>query len=151
MGLRGAIRASLYLLHRRDLGCPTEESCDLFKTGGGFAACEGCPKWLNVPGIPPDGPQIDSLCSARLAHLVRLESMVNVGCKFAPDDLSPQEWDELIVLSQERNWMSEHIRKRKDGEKQQQREVQKTVEAVRKDAGVPPPGGSLFPRKKPMQ
>lgn len=84
-------------------------------------------------------------------HLVRLESMVTVGCKFAPGDLTPREWDELIVLSQERQMMSERVRKQKEAPERRDSQARKKTEEARKAAGVPPPGSSLFPRKKPMR
>ena len=81
---------------------------------------------------------------ARLHHLVRLEAMSNVGCQFGPNDLSPYEWDELILLAQERQRMDESVRRHKD----KTRSADRTQAVARKEAGVPPPGASLFTVKK---
>ena len=80
---------------------------------GGYEHCTGCPKYLKA-GVSLGDVRVDPLFVVRLQHLVRLEAMHNVGCTFGPNDLSPYEWDELIVLAQERQRMDEAVRKHRD-------------------------------------
>ena len=110
---------------------------------GGYEHCTGCPKYLKA-GVPLGDVRVDPLFVVRLQHLVRLEAMHNVGCTFGPNDLSPYEWDELIVLAQERQRMDEAVRKHRD----KSRSADQTVATARKDTGVPAPGASLFSVKK---
>jgi hypothetical protein len=76
--------------------------------------------------------------------------MINVGCKFGPDDLSPDTWDGLILIARERQKISNKIddaRRRKEPE-QLPKEAQKKVDTLRKETGIPPPGQSIFAQKK---
>lgn len=101
--------------------------------------------------MPFDVVTLDPVVMTRLRHLIRLESMVHVGCRFLPDDLTPREWDELITLAQERQWVDEQIRKQQDRQHHAEHSVESSLDAGRKELGIPPVGGSLFPREKPMR
>lgn len=77
--------------------------------------------------------------------------MVNVGCKFLMNDLTPQEWDELITLAIERQWMDERVRKQQEDRQQEIQSVDKIADEGRRELGIPPPGGSIFPRSAPIR
>lgn len=83
----------------------------------------------------------------RVRHIVRLESMVNVGCKFGPNDLKPDQWRDLIVLAQERNWIDEKVQEHREKAREEQAKIDKAMAEARKASGVPSPGQSLFPGK----
>jgi len=141
IGLRAAIRAVLLESHKLDLGCPTEEKCQLIVLQG-LTACGGCSKYVDIPI-----PEFDTLLITRLKLVVRWESLVNVGCKFGPNDLSPRQWNDLIMLAQERQYVDEQIRRLRDGGKGSSKlPGDATVRLVegRKKAGIPGPGQSLF-------
>lgn len=55
--------------------------------------CEGC---ASDPDAFPD-------LTPWAAHLLQLSSMVEAGCRFLIDDLTPEEWKGLIIISQEKN------------------------------------------------
>jgi hypothetical protein len=83
----------------------------------------------------------------RVRYLVRLESMVNVGCKFGPNDLPADVWDQLVTLAMERAFVDRLVQKRHDRQGHENRAMGK----ARATTGVPPPGGTLFPTKKPFR
>lgn len=84
-----------------------------------------------------------------MAFLVKLESMIAVGCKFGPDDLPMRAWEELIWLRLERDRLDEIIRNRKDGKVDDlPPALQQQRNEVRKMDGIPPPGQSLFRGKR---
>jgi hypothetical protein len=81
--------------------------------------------------------------------IARVESMINVGCKFGPNDLAPDAWDHLILLAQERQW----IRKKVDDQKKKTKagpeaglttEGKAAIQKQRRELGIPPPGQSIF-------
>lgn len=82
-----------------------------------------------------------------MKYLVRLESLINVGCKFRPDDLPPGVWDELIALALERAFVDKLVRQRQEKKSDQDREMSKARAAT----GLPQPGGTIFPTSKPFR
>lgn len=147
MSLSGSIRALLVEQHKYDLGCPTEQKCSLYKNHGQEKACEGCPKKLKI-----SAPELDIDVLPRIKYLLRIEGMVNVGCNFGPDDLSPETWDELIVLHRERNKVRDQIaeqRKRANEEHPNLGpEAQKLIAEQRRELGIPPPGVPILPKPR---
>lgn len=109
-------------------------------------ACSHCPKHL-VP-VEPDP---EAAAGTRLRFLVRVESLINVGCKFGPNDLPASVWDELTVLAIERQRMDRIIMEQRDKARQQDAGVPAGAELemakARRETGIPPPGGSIFPRR----
>jgi len=148
-GLRAAIRAVVYETPRHALGCPDDDVCTLFRPLGQQTPCgpdNGCQKWVTCTEPPPEVAAIP-----RISLLVRIESMVNVGCKFGPNDLSPELWDGLVLLAVERQRMERLIRKQQDTARERERgspEAQHAVNAMRKADHIPPPGESLFGKSK---
>lgn len=143
-GIRATFRSILYESHKYDLGCPKEENCSLFKNFGGLKACEGCPKHLKV-----NAPELDPSLMLRVRYILHLENLVNVGCKFSPNDLSPKTWDHMIVLAQERNWIREKVNEQRRATDKPHpnvdRDAEQRIEDQRKSLGVPSPGQSIFP------
>jgi hypothetical protein len=119
----------LYQARRNSFGCDDP-------------AC-GCEKHLTLTGLR----EPDSHLLPRIRHLVRLESMINVGCKFRPDDLTWEQWEELSVLSQERAWMDEKVREYDADLREKKSEVQQKIHEHRKKAGLPAPGKSIFGKR----
>lgn len=141
-GLRAAFRSVLCENHKLDLGCPTEQKCHLFKNNGGLKACAGCPKHFKYTELP-----FESAYAPRIKFISRIESMINVGCKFGPNDLAPEIWTELIVLAQERSWVQGEIdRQRRENKEAVQVDplAQKELDKVRREQGIPPVGQSIF-------
>lgn len=73
--------------------------------------------------------------------------MVNVGCKFGPNDLRPEQWRDLITLAQERHWMDDKVQEHREVARKEQEKIDKAMAEARKLSGAPPPGQSLFPKK----
>jgi hypothetical protein len=97
-------------------------------------------------------PEANEVLLPRVRHVLRLESMINVGCKYGPDDLAPEVWDELIALSMERAWVDKHLvhdRKKPEDEGLSADEIQKR-DKVRRESKIPPAGGTIFPQRKPL-
>lgn len=125
-GFRAQARSALYYAYKDSFGC----TCD----------SEACPKHLRLEGIEPPDP--DSY--RRVRHIVQLESMVNVGCKFQVGDLSPAQWSNLIDLAKERAWMDDHVRGVQEKVRELDRALNKAITDVRSEVGIPPPGQSIF-------
>jgi len=127
------------------LGCPKSGICEVYKTSEKEIPCSeaiDCKKHLKMflPNTTDAGIK-------RANYFFRIESMINVGCKFAPDDLSPDTWDGLIMIARERqrimNLVDDQRRKGDENEKLPP-EQQKRVAEVRKEMKIPPPGKSVF-------
>lgn len=110
-----------------------------------------CPKHLKV--TPPDA---EEMYLPRTSYIIRVENMINVGCKFGPDDLQPEAWDHLIIFAQEKAWITRKVddqRREKDSPHPGlSAEAVKEIEKIRKEEGIPAPGHSIFPAvvvKKP--
>ena len=106
---------------------------------------KGCRKHLTIDEsdedeVPDFGP--------RLRMLSRLESMVHVGCKFAPNDLGPDQWRDLIILAEERAYVDGVVDKKREEVRKEIDAMEKAQAAARQQAGIPPPGQSAFPRKR---
>jgi hypothetical protein len=143
------MRAVLYERHKYDLDCPTEEKCHLFANHGGYKACSGCPKELKVKP-----PELDERYLPRVKYLARIDNMISIGCKFGPNDLPPEVWDQLILLAQERSWIREKVDKQKnkrDPNSGLSKEGKAALEKQRKELGVPAPGQSIFPLRVKRQ
>lgn len=120
--------------------------CELHKKTGKDVPCSAealCKNYVNV-----DVPSHDPVWLPRLRHVMRLEGMVAVGCHFQPQDLSPDEWDQLIALAGERNIIEAEIsdlRVKKDAPSSglNQEELAGVGEA-RRQSGLPGPGQSLL-------
>ncbi len=68
--------------------CPGEDNCTQFFME---PTCEGCPA---DPDLLPDlGPWS--------THLFWLNNLQEAGCRFHLNDLTPDEWDGLIIVKQE--------------------------------------------------
>lgn len=131
-GFRLAVRQVNYR-ERRHVGCELDCQCP-----------EGCtcPHHLVIDGLSDELP--DAVVMGRIAHLVRLEAMINVGCKFGPNDLAPDQWSQLIVMAEERNWMEKRIDQFRERQRKGQREIDKALSKGRKELNIPAPGGSIF-------
>lgn len=96
-----------------------------------------------LPALPPHDPTLQ----VRIAYLFRLKALIDVGCHFAPDDLPPAVWDELILLEGEKALVDRVLDKRRDQKGREDREMGK----ARAQTGVPPPGGTLFQHSRPFK
>jgi len=153
-GLRKHIRCALYHGHKYDLGCPKTGLCTLFKILGTEKPCSpdnGCHSFVG-----PVEEQPDQMAVKRLRFLLRIQSMVNVGCTFGPNDLDPRTWSELIMLALEQQRMQDLLREGRDRKNAEKRpalsapEEQAALRTNRKELGVPE-GGRLFPATQPMR
>lgn len=81
---------------------------------------------------------------ARVRFLVRVESTINVGCKYGPNDLAPEVWSDLILLAQERQWMDRLVQAFHRQLSETKQAEQAALTSLRADAGVST-GRSLFP------
>ena len=102
-------------------------------------------KELGDPPLEP--PKHNRRLMARIQFLLRIESLINVGCKFQPDDLPMHVWDELIAMALERQFVDRIVDKRRSRHRQQDRALQQ----ARKQTGLPPPGGTIFKHSKPFK
>lgn len=149
--MRGAIRAAVFAAHRYDAGCPKSGFCALHAAVGKELPCgpRACHKFVG-PRLErePTSPEM-----VRVRYLVHLESMVNVGCKFGPNDLDPQSWEELICLAMERSRIDRLVTAAKDREREGGAPKATPAEAAalranREQLGVPAAGQSLLPPAK---
>lgn len=127
LGFRQLVRQVFYLRERNSFGCE-QEDCT-------------CRKHLLLPEL--EGPP-DPLLFPWLRHILRLEGMVAVGCKFAPDDLGWDQWRDLQVVATERQWIQAKVRDLQEVIRADTKQVQDGMAAARQAAGVPGPGQSLF-------
>lgn len=102
------------------------------------------PQWVVDRAGEPDPDHLPYI-----NHLSRIQSMINVGCKFGPDDLEPQVWDGLIAIAMEKKWIQDRIDAKTKGPLPQDSQ-QKVVEARAKDK-IPQPGGTIFPQSRPLK
>lgn len=96
-----------------------------------------------MPTLPEHEPSL----TPRLMFLLRIESYINVGAKYGPNDLEPQTWDHLLVLASERAFMDRLLDKRREGRRGNDAAMQK----ARQQTGLPAPGGTLFAHSKPFK
>ena len=94
-----------------------------------------------------DGP-LDLRWFGWVRHLVRLESMIAVGCTFGPNDVSWEEWDGLVTLNIERHAMRTRVDEFRRELDKADREVAEQMAAVQKAAGHATTGQSLFAGQK---
>jgi hypothetical protein len=73
--------------------------------------------------------------------------MINVGCKYGPNDLEPSTWDHLIVLASERAFVDRILDRRRDRNKRDEAGVNR----ARQQGGLPLPGQTIFPTSKPFK
>lgn len=116
-----------YARDRNTFGC-TADPCD-------------CRRHLTIEGIPAT---FDARLVPRIKHITRIESLVNIGCKFQLDDLDADQWRDLLILATERQWMQAKVQEFRESMRGQDREVKDAQTEVRKAAGLPAPGQSLF-------
>lgn len=95
----------------------------------------------------PEPPPHDPAAMVRVQFLVRIESLVNVGCHFGPDDLPPAVWDELIAYAIERAYIERIL----DQRRERHSEEQSVANEARTATGAPPPGGTIFPTSRPFR
>ena len=129
--LRTAIRVRMYRDRRDSFGCDEPDcTCGRHLT-------------LDLPDAPIDGRTLP-----RLRHLVRLESMISVGCHFLPNDLDYDQWQDLILLANERQWMEAQVEAQREQIRDAKAKMDAAMAEARKESGVPPPGQSLFGKKR---
>jgi hypothetical protein len=80
----------------------------------------------------------------RLRHILRIEGMIAVGCKFGPDDLEWDQWRDLHTVQIERQWVQERVRNVREGIREDTTQAQAGMAEARQAAGIPGPGQSLF-------
>lgn len=102
-------------------------------------------KELGEPTIEP--PEHDRRLMGRVQFLLRVESRINVGCKYQLDDLPMHVWDELVAMALERQYVDRIVDKRRSRRGQQDR----ALAQARKQTGLPPPGGTIFQHSKPFK
>lgn len=112
-----------------------------------------CPKL--VTPVEPDVP-VEFL--PWLRRVSRLDSMRTVGCRFRVDDLDAQTWTALITMHTARHEIEKRVQQAKDRVRKAESttpsgdpKAEAALAAARKASGAPPPGGSAFPRSKPMR
>lgn len=145
--MRRAIRGALYQTHRHDLGCPQSNLCAVFTALNQERPCgpdNGCAHFLK-----PEEPYPEPDTAPRVSFLVKTEAMVNVGCKFGPNDLSYRVWEELIILAQERSRMENAVREQRESAAHVDREAQQKADEARRADKIPAPGISIFPGNSP--
>jgi hypothetical protein len=96
-----------------------------------------------VPELPPHDPDL----RRRIGFLIRLESMVNVGCKFGPNDLTPDTWDQLVALALERQFVQGLLDRRRE----KKGETEHRNKEAHRQTGIPAPGGTFFKSKIPFK
>jgi hypothetical protein len=106
---------------------------------------EGRKKELGDPPVEP--PAHNRGLMKRVQFLLRIESLINVGCTFRPDDLPPRVWDELIAMALERQFVDRLVDRRRSN----QRSQDQAVNAARRQTGLPPPGSTIFQHSKPFR
>jgi hypothetical protein len=88
--MRLAIRSALYAVRKDSFGC----SC----------TNETCPKHLRL-----DVPDPDPAATEWIRHLWRLEELKHVGCVWGVNDLSWAQWQGLIWMAHEREWVNTRV------------------------------------------
>ncbi len=83
----------------------------------------------------------------RIQFLVRVESMINVGCKFGPNDLPMHVWDELQAMALERQFVDQLIDRRRERRRKQEH----AESSARSQTGLPQPGQTIFQTSKPFR
>jgi hypothetical protein len=83
----------------------------------------------------------------RVQFLLRLESLIQIGCKYQPDDLPPRVWDELLAMALERQFVDRLVEHRRAKGRREEQAVNKARQAT----GLPPPGGTVFTPSKPFK
>ncbi len=123
---------------RDDFGCEAEKCT--------------CPKHLRISAL--DHPDFSDLFAEirgdygpRISFVLRHESMVTMGCRFQLNDLSPLAWRDLIVLAEERAWMRSRVEDLRYTLREKRTKEDAALAKSRQDAGIPPPGQSIFPAK----
>jgi hypothetical protein len=106
---------------------------------------EGRKKELGEPAIEP--PAHNKALMGRVQFLVRLESLINVGCKFGPNDLAPHVWDELLAMALERQFMESLV----DHRRERARAQDSAVSKARQQTGLPQPGQTIFAHSRPFR
>lgn len=99
----------------------------------------------DLHGLEP--PRHDRTAMARVHYLMRLESLINVGCKFRPDDLPASVWDELIAMALERAFVDKLV----DQQREKHRREDTAMSKARAATGTPPPGQTMFKTSKPFR
>lgn len=127
-GFRLLVRQVYYHKERDGFGCDREDC--------------GCRKHLRFPDL--DAMATETGLFPRFRHILRLEGMINVGCKFSPNDLEWDQWRDLQVVSIERQWIQEQVRELRDTLREDTKQAHEGMAAARQAAGVPGPGQSLF-------
>lgn len=94
----------------------------------------------------PPLPEYDAALVPRVAFLLRVEGLINIGCKYGPNDLEPQTWDHLLILGSERSFVDRVV----DGRRNKDRQSNAALSKARAQTGVPAPGGTLFKPSKPF-
>jgi hypothetical protein len=94
----------------------------------------------------PTLPEYDPEMMVRVAYIMRVEALVNVGCKYGPNDLAPDVWDHLLILAAERAFVDKVVEGRRDKGKRSDAEMAK----ARQVTGAPAPGGTLFKPSRPF-
>jgi hypothetical protein len=102
-------------------------------------------KELGNPPVEP--PAHNRLGMARIQFLVRVESLINVGCKYGPNDLPARVWDELVTMALERQFVDRVIDQRRARNQRQEQAMGK----ARQQTGLPNPGGTIFPTQHPFR
>lgn len=92
-------------------------------------------------------PPHDRIGFLRVHFLIRVESLINVGCKFRPDDFPAHVWDELIALALERAFVDRLV----DQQRRRSQEQEHQLSRARAATGVPPPGGTIFKTTHPFR
>lgn len=72
--------------------------------------------------------------------------MINVGCKFGPNDLPAHVWDELIAMALERAFVDKLVERRRDKRHREESAINK----ARQQTGVPAPGQTIFEHSRPF-
>ena len=95
----------------------------------------------------PDLPEYDPEMMVRVALLFRLEALINVGCKYGPNDLEPSTWDHLLILASERAFVDKVVDARRD----KGRRSDAGMARARQVTNTPAPGSTIFPVTKPFR
>lgn len=96
-------------------------------------------------------PEHDTTLLVRVRYLIWVESMINIGCHFGPDDLTAATWDQLFVLNIERSFVDRLVEHHRDKDRQQQDGLQDGLNKARAHSGAPPPGGTMFSHSRPFK
>lgn len=94
----------------------------------------------------PTLPEYDAALIPRVVFLLRVEALINIGCKYGPGDLEAQTWDHLLILGSERAFVDRLV----DGRRNKRQQSEAEMSKARQQTGVPAPGGTLFKTTKPF-